>query len=108
MRYLFRFYLILLCSLPVITYAAETGPVFPGLDGKRHALANYVGQSKWTVVGIWGPRCRYCHAEMPERQRMYQSRSRDINVVGIAIDYPTMGLANVSEVRDFVRKYQLT
>lgn len=39
---------------------------------------------------------------------MYQSRSRDINVVGIAIDYPTMGLAKVSEVRDFVRKYQLT
>lgn len=37
-------------------FAAESGAVLDGLDGKQHALGGYLGQSKWTVIAVSGPR----------------------------------------------------
>lgn len=103
-----RFFVLLFCFGFAPAWSTELGPVFEGLDGKQHALNQYVGQSKWTVVSVWGPRCRYCHDEMPERERMHRARSADINVVGIAVDYPSMGYAKASQVREFVRNHRLS
>lgn len=103
-----RLFILLFCSWLGSAWSAELGPVFEGLDGKQHALSEYVAQPKCTVVGVWGLRCRYCHEEMPAREQMHRKRSADINVVGIAVDYPSMGYAKASEVREFVRKLRLS
>lgn len=108
MRKLFRLLAVLVCCSIWQATAAELGPTFEGLDGKQHPLSQYLGQSKWTIVGIWAPRCRYCHQEMPERERLHRSRSADINVIGIAVDFPTMGYAKPDEVRAFVRRHRLS
>lgn len=59
------------------------------------------------MVGVWGPRCPYCHEEMPEREELHRRR-RDINMVGIAIDHLSNGFAKPNEVREFVRQHKLT
>ena len=82
-------------------------PVFEGIDGKQHALSAYLEKSKWIVIGVWRPRRRYCHEEMPEREQMHRTRSADISVIGIAVDYPSMGYAKADEVREFVREHRL-
>lgn len=108
MRQFKTFCAVLVWCLATSASASASGPILDGLDGKQHALSRYLNQAKWTVVGVWGPRCRYCHEEMPERERLHKSRAGDINVIGIAIDYPTMGYAKPAEVREFVSKHRLS
>lgn len=103
-----RLFILLFCFGFGPAWSAEIGPAFEGLDGRQHALSEYLTQSKWTVIGVWGPRCRYCHDEMPERELMHRARSADINVIGIAVDYPSMGYAKANEVREFVGKHRLS
>lgn len=87
--------------------AASAAPALTGLDGKAGTLDNFLKNGKWTVVGVWGPRCGYCHAEMPEREQLHRRRN-DINMVGVAIDHLTNGYAKPAEVRDFVRQHKLS
>ena len=108
MRIFARLFILLLFFGQGQAWGAGVGPVFEGIDGKQHALSAYLEKSKWTVISVWGPRCRYCHEEMPEREQMHRTRSADISVIGIAVDYPTMGYAKADEVREFVRKHRLS
>lgn len=108
MRIFNRLFVLLLCLGLGQAWGAGVGPVFEGLDGKQHALSDYLEKSKSTAIGVWGPRCRYCHEEMPEREQLHRARGADINVFGIAVDYPGMGYANANEVREFVRKHRLS
>lgn len=87
--------------------AASAGPTLTGLDGKPATLDEFLKNGKWTVVGVWGPRCGYCHAEMPEREQLHRRRN-DINMVGVALDHLTNGYAKPAEVRDFVRQHKLS
>ena len=104
--YALRFALLALALAfaPAVSFA---NPSLTGLDGKPRALGEFLGNGKWTVVGVWGPRCGYCHAEMPEREQLHRRRN-DINMVGVAIDHLSLGYAKPAEVRGFIQQHKLS
>ena len=77
-----------------------------GLDQEEHHVCEYIGNGKWTMVNIWGPKCPTCVEETPDlvlfHETHYQS---DAIVLGIALDFPSYGYANLKEVTEFVENH---
>lgn len=94
-------------TLAFAPLSAFAGSDLTSLDGKQRTLDEFLTSGKWTVVGVWGPRCGYCHAEMPEREQLHRRRD-DINMVGVAIDHQSLERAKPAEVREFVRQHKLS
>lgn len=79
-----------------------------GLDGKSHVLSEYIGQGKWTVLNIWGPKCPPCRDEMPDLVQFHDDhQSIDAMVIGIAIDFPSFGYAKKNEVIEFAEDFMI-
>jgi len=77
-----------------------------GIDNKPHSVAEFIGQDKWVIVNIWGPRCPPCVDEMPELQNFHDDhKDLDAIVLGIALDFPSFGPANRQDVLKFVDDY---
>ncbi len=77
-----------------------------GSDGKKHHLNDYLGKNKWTTMIIWGPKCPACIEEMPDIQRLYDEREKEnIEVLGLAIDFPSFSLAKIKQVQQFEEDY---
>ena len=102
---------IFLCSILVFTPVATAlaaSPLLEGIDGKRHLFSEYIGQGKWTVVNIWGPKCPPCREETPDLVQFYDTHhTSDATVVGIAIDFPSYGYAVKQEVADFAEDFMI-
>ena len=97
---------IILLSQPLSLVAAPPDLSLAGLDGKPHALSEYIGKGTWTLVNIWGPRCPPCQEELPELVRFHdEHHQNDATVLGIALDYPSFGSAKVEEVAAFTEDY---
>ncbi len=87
-----------LCILVNLEANADTSKSFvmKDLAGKEYRLSDYHG--KWVLVNYWATWCPACLDEMPEFISLYeQHKSRDLVVLGIAVDYK-----NEQEVRHFV------
>jgi thiol-disulfide isomerase/thioredoxin len=107
MRFLQVITIAVSAYLPISGYAAMAADIqLQGLDGKKHALDEYLGKGKWTLVNIWGPDCPPCKEEMPELV-LFHEEHKDINarVLGIAIDFPSFGYARKPAVEKFVDDY---
>jgi len=77
-----------------------------GSDGKKHHIKDFLGKDKWTTVIVWGPKCPACIEEMPDIQRLYDDRKKtNIEVLGLAIDFPTFSLAKLKQVQQFEEDY---
>jgi thiol-disulfide isomerase/thioredoxin len=94
-------------SLPVSGYAATAADTrLEGLDGKQHALSEYLAKGKWTLVNIWGPTCPPCKEEIPELVLFHEEHmDKDAQVLGIAIDFPSFGYAKKQAVKKFFDDY---
>jgi thiol-disulfide isomerase/thioredoxin len=78
------------------------------LQGQSHHLSEYIGQGKWTLVNIWGPRCPPCQEELPELVRFHdEHKDTDAMVLGIALDYPGFGRPDPQEVAAFVEDHRV-
>ncbi len=74
-----------------------------GLDGKQHSLDEYIGKGKWVIVNFWGTACPPCVEEIPELIGFHDANSKHTAmVVGVAVDFPSFGLADKDGVRTFV------
>jgi len=97
---------IILLGQPLALLAGSPDLSLPDLDGKPHALSEYIGKGKWTIVNVWGPRCPPCQEELPELVRFHDEHYKtDATVLGIALDYPSFGAADPDEVRTFADAY---
>jgi len=77
-----------------------------GSDGKQHQLNEYIGKGKWTTIVVWGPKCPACTEEMPSIQGLYDDKeSTGINVLGLAVDFPTFSYARLKQVQQFEEDY---
>jgi len=77
-----------------------------GSDGKQHQLNDFIGKGKWTTIVVWGPKCPACIEEMPSIQGLYDDKeSTDINVLGLAVDFPTFSYASLKQVQQFEEDY---
>jgi len=102
--------LLLFLSILAVPAQAESPDVsLADMDGKQHHLSEYIGKGKWVFFNIWGPRCPPCVEEMPDLQDFHDAhKDKDAIVVGMALDYPSFGYANIEEVREFVDDYFIT
>lgn len=72
--------ILFLCGVPLLASAftlTDTG-------GRIHRLADYRG--KWVLVNFWATWCPPCLEEMPELQKLHETR-KDVVVIGIAMEY---------------------
>ena len=53
-------------------------------QGRVHRLTDYRG--KWVLVNFWATWCPPCLEEMPELQKLHETR-KDLVVIGIAMDW---------------------
>ncbi|RDH81597.1 MAG: hypothetical protein DIZ80_16120 [endosymbiont of Galathealinum brachiosum] len=80
-----------------------------GSDGKKHHLKDYLGKGKWTTIIVWGPKCPACTEEMPEIQSLYDDKDKTgINVLGLAVDFPSFSYAKLKQVQQFEEDYFIT
>ena len=80
-----------------------------GSDGKKHHLSEYLGKGKWTTLVVWGPKCPACIEEMPEIQGIYDDKEKNnINVLGLAVDFPTFTYPKLKQVQQFEEVYFVT
>lgn len=107
-----KYILIMLLSFSYALSAAQmpnlklNATQFMGSDGKKHFLKDYLGKGQWTTVIVWGPKCPACMAEMPEIQALYDDiKTSNINVLGLAIDYPSFSYAEIKQVQQFEEDY---
>lgn len=105
--FLKAFILSLLFLLSPSIYAVDLPNLeLKGDDGKSYKLMEFLGKGKWTTVVIWGPRCPACIEEMPLIQGLYEDRDKtNIDVLGLALDFPSFGYADIEEVQQFKEDY---
>src|SRR5687768_5838112 len=77
------FLLCVLLSLP--PHAEAKGFVFTDHTGKKLKLADYRG--KWVLINFWATWCPPCLKEIPDLVSLYESRKKDVMVIGVAMDY---------------------
>lgn len=53
------------------------------LEGRSVNLSDFRG--KYVFLNFWGTNCRYCVAEMPNIQKLYEKYGNDVAIVGINI-----------------------
>ena len=93
----------LLCLASYKSILANNDILLTGTDLQQHALSEYIGKGKWTVVNIWGVDCPPCREEMPELVLLSSHYGdRFLSVLGIAIDFPSFGYPDQEEVTKFM------
>lgn len=102
-----RFLLVLfLLSGSFFCHANSLDTVLEGLDGKQHALSDYIGKGKWVVVNVWGKDCPYCRAEMDALVDFHDKyQAENAMVVGLTLDWPTFGFPDKAELNEFALDY---
>lgn len=43
-------------------------------------------KGKWIVINVWAPWCASCVNEMPELNRFYQHKTKDVEIYGVNFD----------------------
>lgn len=90
----------------VLCNANSLDTMLDGLDGKQHALSDYIGHGKWVVVNVWGTDCPYCRAELDALVDFHDAhQANDAIVIGLTLDWPTFGFPDKAELSEFALDY---
>jgi thiol-disulfide isomerase/thioredoxin len=100
--------MILLGILTSTAALANNEILLMNTDSRQHAVSEYLGQGKWTVVNIWGVDCPPCREEMPELVLLHDQYSATLlTILGIAIDFPSFGYPDQDEVKQFMEDFMI-
>ena len=78
--------LIFVIGLMLLSYAAQAeGFVLTDTVGKTHRLSDY--QGKWVLVNFWATWCPPCLEEIPGLVSLYEAHRKEVEVIGIAMEY---------------------
>ena len=95
-----------LCAAPSVL--AVNKVVLTGVDGKQHAVSDYIGKGTWTLVNFWGVHCPPCREEVPELVLLHDNYHKTlVSVLGIAIGFPSFGYPDKDEVRAFLKDFMV-
>ena len=98
--------LVVACVFIPASVSAGEEPLLNNLQGGQQKLSDYLGQGKWVLFNIWGPRCPPCLEEVAELVSIHEDRKdKDAMVVSLALDFPSFKYAKVEEVAAFVDDY---
>ena len=94
---------ISLLLLSSVSYAQKIADIkLQDVEGREHSIYEYIGQGKWLVVVVWGPKCPACIEEMPVIQMMYDDMDKkQFSVLGLVLDYPSFGYAKIKQVKEY-------
>lgn len=97
------FHTLLTFNLAVISLFA-TFPLlaFTDMDGKKDAIANHIGNNKWTVMEIWESNCPACRMHMPDMVK-FDGKLKNVRLLGITVD----GQQDVGDAEDFILEYDV-
>ncbi len=77
-----------------------------GIDGKTHALNEYVGHGKWVVVNVWATACPYCRHELYDLTNFHNAhQNTDAMVIGLTIDWPSFEFPEKNYLTDFASSH---
>jgi thiol-disulfide isomerase/thioredoxin len=103
-RNLISILILLLISSSINAEMLDT--LLDGMDGKQHALSDYIGKGKWVVVNVWGTDCPYCRAELDALIDFHdQHQDKDAIVIGLTLDWPTFDFPDKEELSEFALDY---
>jgi len=89
--------------------AASPDVTLLDIQGKPRHFSDYIGRGQWTVLTVWGPRCPPCIEEMPELQKFHDAnKDGKARVLGVAVDFPSLGPARRDEVARFSENYLIS
>jgi thiol-disulfide isomerase/thioredoxin len=92
--------LFALCALPAT--AAEL--VLKDVAGASHAVSEYIGRGKWTVVTVWSADCPICRRDIYHMAFFHaEHRNKDATVLGLSID----GFENRRKAAAFIEEQGL-
>lgn len=75
------------------------------LQGNPHALDEYTGKGKWTVVMLWASDCHVCNMEAEQYIQFHEThKNNDAEVLGISLD----GQQRLDEARAFMQRHDVT
>jgi peroxiredoxin len=105
MKLLQVLWLAMLALLPVPGSSAPPEETLHDMEGKPHAIEEYLGKGKWLVVTVWASDCAVCNKEIPEMLAFHNAhRDKDATVLGISVDGP----GRKPEARAFIERHQLS
>ena len=101
-----KIFVLYLLLLPCMVNAAALDTLLGGLDGKQHALNDYIGKGKWVVVNVWGTDCAYCRAELDALTDFHERhQDKDAMVIGLTLDWPTFEFPDKEQLSGFALDY---
>lgn len=77
--------LFLCMMLSLLPNAQANGFTFTDHTGKKLTLSDFKG--KWVLINFWATWCPPCLKEIPDLVSLYESRKKDVMVIGVAMDY---------------------
>jgi peroxiredoxin len=87
-------------------FAEEHQFMLDGVDGKKHALNEYIGHGKWVVVNIWATSCPYCRNELFDLANFHDAHhEKDAMVLGLTLDWPSFELPDKNYLTKFAADY---
>jgi peroxiredoxin len=87
-------------------FAEDHQLLLDGIDGKKHALEEYIGHGKWVVVNVWATSCPYCRHELYDLGNFYEAHhKKDAIVLGLTIDWPSFELPDKAYLTKFASDY---
>ncbi len=96
----------LLFSLAQKSASQEHGLLLEGIDGKKHALNEYIGKGQWVVVNVWATACPYCRRELFDLASFHDDHhEKDAIVLGLALDLETFDFPDKDYLANFVSTY---
>lgn len=103
-----RLVLCLFLFLSTSTLADDnpSAPALMGLDGKEHALSEYIGRGKWVVLNVWATACPYCRREMKALIDFHEAhQADDAMVLGVTVQWPSWGYPDKEDLYYFSLDY---
>ncbi len=99
--------LLLMLAFSTTIHAIELPDLnLTGDDGKQYSLKSKLNSNGWTLIVVWGPKCPACIEEMPSIQQLHDDRHETgIDVLGLAVDFPSFDYAKLQQVQQFKEDY---
>ncbi len=96
----------ILLILSQAAFSQDHQLLLDGLDGKKHALNEYIGSGQWVVVNVWATACPYCRRELFDLASFHdRHHEKDAIVLGLALDLETFGYPDREHVANFASTY---
>ena len=90
----------------VNSHAKEIAVEWRTATGELVSVERYLAQREWVLVNVLGALCPPCVEEMPELSALHEDYvEHGFSVLGLAIDFPSFGLAEAAQARQFLDDY---